>query len=200
MTHAATADARGPGRVVVISGPSGSGKTTLVKKLFERSRLPLVPSVSATTRRPRPGEVDGVHYHFLSAEEFARRREAGDFLECHEVYGRGHWYGTLHSAVAPVLAEGKWVVLEIDVQGMLSAAREYPDAVTIFVRPATVQELERRLRERGTEPEEVIRRRLEEARREIDMAGSYRHQVVNDDLERAAAELEHILEASGEPA
>jgi guanylate kinase len=186
-----------PGRVVVVSGPSGSGKTTLVEKLLARSRLPLVRSVSATTRAARPGEVDGVNYHFLSREEFDRRRAAGEFLECAEVYGRGHWYGTLRQEVSPSLAAGKWVVLEIDVQGMLAVLREYPDAISIFLRPPGVEELERRLRERQTETEEAIQRRLDEARRELALAQRYRYQVVNDDLDRAVAELDRILSTCG---
>src|SRR4051812_16875347 len=116
----------GGGKVIVISGPSGSGKTTLVERLFQRGCGPLLHSVSATTRAPRPGERDGVNYHFLTLEEFTSRRERGDFLECHEVYARGHWYGTLRQEVTPGLEAGKWVVLEIDVQGMLSVLREYP--------------------------------------------------------------------------
>jgi guanylate kinase len=187
-----------PGRVIVVSGPSGSGKTTLVGRLFERRCGPLVRSVSATTRPPRPGEVDGINYDFLSQEEFARRRERGDFLECHEVYGKGHWYGTLRDAVAPSLAEGKWVILEIDVQGMRAVVQQFPQAVTIFVRPATTAELERRLRQRGTESEEAIRRRLDEARRELAHASHYRYEVVNDDVDRAVQEICDLLTQSGD--
>ena len=106
------------------------------------------------------GKSTGVDYHFLSREEFERRRQQGDFLECAEVFGRGDWYGTLVSEVAPRLAAGKWVVLEIDVQGTLAVVRQFPDAVTIFVRPESLEELERRLRSRGTESEEAIQRRL----------------------------------------
>jgi guanylate kinase len=185
------------GRLIVISGPSGTGKTTLVERVFELGCGPLVRSISATTRRPRPGEIDGVHYHFVSQEEFASRRARGEFLECHEVYGKGYWYGTLRSEVAPSLAEGKWVVLEIDVQGMQAVVRQFPEAMTIFVRPATMEELERRLRERRTETEEVIRRRLEEARRELASAGLYKRQVVNDDIDRAAHEICDLLTPSG---
>ena len=147
------------GRVIIISGPSGAGKTTLLKELLARCDR-LVPSVSATTRAPRPGEVNGRDYHFLSDEEFQRRRRHGEFLECAEVFNRGSWYGTLTDEVAPRLAAGKWVVLEIDAQGTLAVLQRYPDAVTIFVQPETLEELERRLRKRGTESEAALQRRL----------------------------------------
>ncbi|HQU42459.1 MAG: guanylate kinase, partial [Planctomycetia bacterium 21-64-5] len=177
----------------VISGPSGAGKTTLLKRLYATTPVPLITSVSATTRAPRPGEVDGVDYHFLSKEEFARRRERGEFLECFEVYQRGDWYGTLKSEVTPRLAAGKWVVLEIDVQGTLAVVEQYPKAVTIFVRPSSLAELERRLRERGTESEAALGRRLEVARRELASADRYRFQVINDDVETALKQLREIL-------
>jgi guanylate kinase len=185
------------GKLFVISGPSGAGKTTLLKRVYARCRRPLVESVSATTRKPRDGEADGVHYHFLSREEFERRRRNGEFLECFEVFGRGDWYGTLKSEVAPRLEEGKWVVLEIDVQGTIAVLASYPDAVTIFIRPVSIEELERRLRARGTESEAAIRSRLETARRELAEIHRYRHAVTNDDLERAVAELTGILESGG---
>jgi guanylate kinase len=185
-----------PGRIVAISGPSGAGKTTLVKRLFERVPR-LVHSVSATTRPPRPGEIDGVDYHFLTQQEFDRRRKAGEFLESCEVFGRGFWYGTLDSEVTPSLKTGKWVVLEIDVEGTLAVLERYPDALTIFVRPDSPEELERRLRSRATESEAAIQRRLEVARRELDCAATYKHQVLNDDVERAVQEIVDILHQSG---
>ncbi len=182
-----------PGKLVVISGPSGAGKTTVLREVFQRASVPLVASVSATTRKPRPGEVADVDYHFLSPEDFAHRREAGEFLECCEVYGRGDWYGTLRGEVAPRLADGKWVVLEIDVQGTLSVLKQYPDAVTIFLRPSSPAELERRLRDRGTETEEAISRRLAVAAEELNYIDRYRFVVINDDVEQAVAELCRIL-------
>lgn len=181
------------GKLIVVSGPSGAGKTTLLKRMFSDSGLPLELSVSATTRSPRPGEVDGVDYHFLTPAEFERRRQAGDFLECFEVFGRGDWYGTLQSEVAPRLAAGKWVVLEIDVQGTLAVLRHYPDAVTIFIAPISPEDLELRLRLRGTETEAALQKRLATARRELEQAHLYRHRVTNDDLDRAAAELCSLL-------
>ena len=184
------------GRLVVISGPSGAGKSTLLKRLF--GRLPnLKASISATTRPPRPGEVADVDYHFLSAAEFQRRRSAGEFLEACEVFGSGHWYGTLESEVTPSLRQGKWVVLEIDVEGTLNVLERFPGAITIFVRPNSLAELERRLRSRGTESPAAIERRLAVARRELDCADRYQFQVVNDDVDQAVQEICDILNRVG---
>ena len=182
-----------PGRLIVISGPSGSGKSTLVRELLTRYPGMLELSISATTRAPRAGEQNGVDYLFLSQEEFARRREHGDFLECFEVYEGGHWYGTLWTQVAPSLAAGKQVVLEIDVQGTLAVLERYPDALTIFVEPSSLDELELRLRRRGTESEQSIERRLAGARREMTFANRYQCRIVNDDLETAIAALCRII-------
>jgi len=187
------------GKLVVVSGPSGAGKTTVLRGVFEHCRQPLVASVSATTRPQRPGEVDGIDYHFLTDEEFQRRRRRGDFLECFEVFGRGHWYGTLRREVRTGLQAGKWVVLEIDVQGALAVIESYPEAISIFVRPESLEELEGRLRGRGTETEEAIERRLARAKQELKLADRYRYQVVNDRVERAVGEICHILDQeSGE--
>ncbi len=185
------------GRIVVISGPSGAGKTTVVKRLYQRCQR-LVPSVSATTRPPRPGEQDGVDYHFLDRRGVCQpARAAGDFIECFEVFGRGYWYGTLWSEVTPSLEAGKWVVLEIDVQGNLAVRQRYPNAITIFVRPGAIEELERRLTKRGTESTEAIERRLAVARHELACADQYQYQVLNDDVEQAVERICKILEANG---
>ena len=181
------------GRLVVLSGPSGAGKSTVLKRLFQAAPVLLVSSVSATTRPPRPGEVDGTDYRFFNEEEFARRRQRGEFLECFEVFGRGHWYGTLLSEVAPSLEAGKWVLLEIDVQGARSVIEQYGDAVTIFLRPPSLEVLEERLRQRHTETEEAIQSRLGRARQELALADQYRYQVVNDDVDRAVQEICDIL-------
>lgn len=182
------------GRIVIVSGPSGAGKTTVLGRVFEQSPLPLVASVSATTRPPRPGEHDGVDYHFLSPEQFDLRRRRGEFLECFEVHQKGTWYGTLEREVLTGLSEGKWVVLEIDVQGALEVMAKYPDAVSIFILPSggSLDELRRRLELRG-EPPESITKRLETARGELDAARHYRYQVVNDRLDRAVDEMCEIL-------
>jgi guanylate kinase len=177
----------------VVSGPSGAGKTSVMQRVYQTCRVPLVRSVSATTRPPRAGETDGVDYHFLSDEEFGSHRQRGEFLECFEVFNHGHWYGTLWSEVTTGLTAGKWVVLEIDVQGALAVCERFPDAVTIFLRPSSREELERRLRGRGTETEEAIQRRLARADRELALAGRYRHQVINDDMDQAVQDICGIL-------
>lgn len=189
-----TSNARG--KLVIISGPSGAGKSTVVRELLKCS-LPLRLSVSATTRKPREGEQDGVHYHFLSHDEFGRRRARGDFLECKEVFRHGDWYGTLKSEVEAGFAEGKMVVLEIDVEGALQVLQERPDAITIFIDPGSREELERRLRTRATESEEAIRRRLEVAERELEQAHRYQYHVVNETVPQAVQEICQILRQHG---
>jgi guanylate kinase len=179
--------------LVVVSGPSGAGKTSVMQRVFQACRVPLARSVSATTRPPRNGEIDGVDYHFVADDEFKTRRKRGDFLECFEVFGHGYWYGTLWSEVTTGLAAGKWVVLEIDVQGALTVIERFPDAVTIFLRPRSREELERRLRGRGTETEAALQKRLAQADNELAVAGRYQHVVINDDIDRAVADICDIL-------
>ncbi len=182
-----------PGRLVVVSGPSGVGKSTVVGRLLQCAPVPLTASVSATTRGPRPGEVDGVDYHFWSPEQFENHRLAGEFLECFQVFETDCWYGTLRSEVLPRLAAGQWVLLEIDVQGARQIMQDYPDAVTIFLHTRSMDELETRLRGRNTETEQHVGQRLKQARSEMAAADQYTHQVVNDDVERAVHEICDIL-------
>ncbi len=174
-------------------GALWSRKSTVVRRLLEDCPLPLQLSVSATTRVPRNGEVDGVDYHFLSKEEFRAKRETGDFLECKEVFGRGDWYGTLRSVVSTGLKQGKWVILEIDVQGARNVLEQHSDAITIFVHPGSMVELERRLRARGTETEESIARRLEVASTEMSLRHLYRHEVVNQQVEDTVNQICELL-------
>lgn len=187
------------GKLIVISGPSGAGKTTLLKRLFEECPG-LRASISATTRAPRPGEVNGHDYYFLTPAEFEQKRQAAEFLECFEVFSSGTWYGTLESEVAPRLAAGESIILEIDVQGTMAVLQRYPQAVTIFVHPCSTSdvasdlaEIERRLRLRGTESEASIERRLAVARHELERAAQYRYQVINDDVENAVRQIRDII-------
>lgn len=185
-------------KLMILSGPSGAGKSTVVKRVLEKSRFPISLSVSATTRTPRPGEENGVHYHFLTKEDFLARKERGEFLECFEVFGRGDWYGTLRETVTTGLSAGKWIILEIDVHGAKMVLQHYPDAVTVFLHPGSLEELERRLRKRGTETEASIARRLEVARAELDSSNWYQHIVINHTPEQATEEILRILESHSE--
>src|SRR5262245_58426772 len=178
-------------RLIVISGPSGAGKSTVVRGLLESCPLPLVMSVSATTRQPRRGGTKGEDYYFLPPNQCASRQASNDFLECKKY--AGNWYGTLQSQVTAGLAEGKWVVLEIDVEGTLAVLEKHPQALTIFVHSGSVEELERRLRARGTESEEALARRLETAQRELAKKYRYRHEVINRDVQQAVRDVCEIL-------
>ncbi len=184
-------------RLFVLSGPSGAGKGTLLKRVLEE-RPELCLTVSATTRAPRAGEVDGVSYHFITDEAFAALVDEGAFLEWANVHG--HRYGTLWSEVDKHIDDGRSVVLEIDVQGAFNVRAQRPDAVLLFVEPPSMAELERRLRDRGTESEDSIRLRLANARHEMELADRYDARIVNDDLEEAvecAVELIDRFETDG---
>ncbi len=180
------------GQLVVLSGPSGAGKGTLRKQLFER--LPeLIFSISCTTRAPRVGEREGIDYWFVSEEEFLQWRNQNVFLEWAEVHG--HFYGTRRADVERELAAGKCVILEIDVQGARRVKDLFPDALLIFIMPPSSAILQERLRHRGSEEEESVALRMENALREMDQASFYDRVVVNDDLEKALERLIPIVQA-----
>ncbi len=180
------------GLLIVVSGASGTGKGTVCKKILDD--MPQVAySISATTRTPRPGEVDGREYYFLSRDEFTAWIDGGKFLEFAEVYG--NFYGTPLNKIEERLNRGEDILLEIDVQGALNVKRKCPDGVYIFLLPPSLHELKRRIEGRGTETPESLRRRLANAVAEIQIGREYTYVVVNDSVERAAAQIEAIIAA-----
>ena len=180
-------------RIVVLSGPSGSGKTTVVERLIEAAPVKLVKSVSATTRPPRTGEVDGEAYYFLSRDQFLTQLNRGDFVEHAEVFQSGHLYGTLKSEIERAAAREAWAFLEIDVEGTMQVLDQYPQTVSIFLKTPSPSVFEQRLKDRGTESAEVIQRRLQTAEKELQSADRYRFQVINDDLEQTIQQISEIL-------
>lgn len=180
-------------KLFVMSAASGAGKTTLKDKVI--GEFPdIVYSISATTRSPREGEVNGVHYFFKTKEEFEKLIKENGLIEWNEVHG--NYYGTPKSFVEDMLAQGKRVLFDLDVFGKVNFDKVYPDATGILILPPSEEELERRLRGRGTDSEEVIQTRLHNAKKEMEFAktkGKYEYTIVNDDLEKAADELRAIL-------
>jgi len=177
---------------VILSSPSGGGKTTIRRQLLAR-RQDLGYSVSCTTRAPRPGEVEGRDYYFLSRAEFERKRDRGEFAESAQVHG--NMYGTLRAEVERVLGQGQHVIMDIDVQGAQQFTRAFPMSVTIFVLPPSADVLLERLRQRQTESKDELVRRLQSALQELQAVDLYQYIVVNDDLEKAVYNVEAIIDA-----
>jgi len=184
------------GTLFVVSAPSGAGKNAILRPILQNDPS-LSYSISATTRQPRQGEVDGQDYFFLDQAEFCRRIEQGEFAEWAEVHG--HLYGTLRSVLTEEMASGKDVILELDVLGMRNLKGILPDAVTIFIAPPSLEELERRLRNRGTENDATIQLRLKNAEMEMAALDEYDYVVVNDDVQAAISQVEKIIAEERRP-
>ncbi|NLY67791.1 MAG: guanylate kinase [Tissierellia bacterium] len=180
------------GFLLVISGPSGSGKGTVCKKLLERNK-DLVFSVSATTRKPRKGEIDGVNYFFVDDEKFNEMISNNEFLEYANVHG--NWYGTPIKFVTDEIEKGEIVILEIDVQGAIQIKEKYKEAVFIFLIPPSMNELKNRIVKRGTETKEDIELRLKNALNELKFVDKYDYIVINDEVDKAVNKIEAIIEA-----
>ena len=181
------------GLLIVISGPSGAGKGTICRELFHSYSENLLLSVSATTRKPRDGETEGVNYFFKDKDEFVRMAERGEFIEYAKVHD--NYYGTPKKYVMDKLEEGKSVILEIDVQGGIKVKHVFSEAVFIFIMPPSFEELKKRIEGRGTETEQDICKRMKNAYGEVSHAHNYDYVVVNDDLRDAAAKINCILTA-----
>ncbi|CAK7021508.1 guanylate kinase [Tissierella sp. P1] len=180
------------GFLLIISGPAGTGKGTVCKALLERNK-DIIYSISATTRKPRVGEVEGVNYFFIDEEEFKRMEKNDEFLE--HAYVHTNYYGTPKKFVMDEVNKGEIVLLEIDVQGALQIKNNYSEAVFVFLLPPTMEELKNRIVKRGTETEEDINRRFENAFKELDFVGKYDYFVVNDKIEDAVSDIETIIKA-----
>jgi len=178
------------GKLFVITAPSGAGKTSLIDAVM-RDDPTLGVSVSYTTRQPRPGEKNGVDYHFVDRPAFEAMERRGEFLESAEVHGNR--YGTSRKVILDAVERGEDLILEIDWQGAQQVRRLYPGCIGIFILPPSVEELERRMRARGQDSEEVIRRRLQNAREELEHAGEFKYAIINKDFETAQRELAEIL-------
>lgn len=178
------------GRLIVLTGPSGVGKGTLMRALLER-HPELYYSVSATTRPPRKGEIDGKHYYFMSRSKFEQLVAGGEFLEWAEF--AGNYYGTPRESVLSQIRAGQSVILEIELEGARQVRASFPSAKSIFILPPSIEELENRIRGRGQDPEEAIHRRLNRAKQEISAANEFDVQIVNDDFEKALNAVETVM-------
>ena len=183
--------AKRTGTLFVITAPSGAGKTSLIDAVMKDDPT-LKSSVSYTTRKPRPGEKEGVDYHFVDAKTFRRMQERGEFLESAQVHG--NHYGTAKRVILDAVAKGEDIILEIDWQGAQQVRRLYPGAVGIFILPPSLEELERRMRARAQDSDAVIRRRTANAREELAHAGEFKYAIINKDFETARRELASTIE------
>ena len=179
------------GPLIIVSGPSACGKSTIIRRILDEAAFPLRLSISVTTRGKRPGESEGVDYYYWNVADFVKAKDQNEFLEWAKVHD--NYYGTLEREVKPWREKGTGVLLDIDVQGREQVKRRCPDAVSIFVRTSRFETLEERLRNRHTETEPAIQKRLNNARAELARANEYDHQVINDDLEIALASMRQIL-------
>lgn len=178
------------GLIFVVSAPAGCGKDTILAELFKLSGT-VGYAVSATTRIPRDGEINGVHYHFLSVEEFRKRIEQGEVLEYTEYCG--NYYGTLKQSVLELTSQGKDAILKIEVEGAMNIRKQFPDACLVFILPPSLEVLEHRLRNRGTETEEKILERTARAKTELKYARNYDYLIVNDDLQTAVEDMAAVI-------
>ncbi len=182
------------GKLIIFSAPSGSGKSTIIDQLTSKHGLRGHFSISATSRAPRGEEQDGIHYHFLSTEEFKQRIDLGDFLEYEEVY-EGCFYGTLRSEIDDTLARGETALLDIDVKGALNIKKAYGDqALTLFIQPPSIDTLRQRLESRGTDSPEKIAERLAKAETELSYAPLFDRKIINDQLDVACHEAAEIIQ------
>lgn len=184
------------GKLFILSGPSGVGKGTVREKVFEDPSVNLTYSISMTTRLPRSGEIDGTHYYFVSKEYFENAIKEDALLEYAQFVG--NYYGTPKFAVDKLLNEGKNVLLEIEVQGAKQVMAKCPDAITIFMVPPSFEELEKRIRGRRSEPEDIVAQRLNKARSEMELRKNYKHVVTNDTIENASKAIIDIIKSVSE--
>lgn len=180
------------GFLLIVSGPAGTGKGTVCKEVLERNK-DILYSISATTRKPRVGEMDGINYFFIDEEEFNKKVENNEFLEY--AYVHTNHYGTPREFVVDKINNGETVLLEIDVQGALQVKKNYPEAVLVFILPPTMEELKNRIVKRGTESEEDINRRFKNAFKELDCIEEYDYFVINNKIENAISDIESIIKA-----